>query len=175
MGRFCETPSLKSASDTEALQTNHASIVIRCRPYRNNVADEIAQTPLRVCRRARLAADEYRFDYLLSQMATPFHDRVETLGARPFGTISEHSRRVCVAKRRGASRSTIFRQAIKRVRCLRPRTVEYALKFAKRLGIGSPFGRLAAGQLRRLCELGHTHANESKIIEVARLQTPESE
>jgi 3-hydroxyisobutyrate dehydrogenase len=52
--------------------------------------------------------------------------------------------------------------------------VDYALKFARRLGIGSPFGRLAASQLRRLCDLGHSHANESKIIEVARLQTPEA-
>jgi 3-hydroxyisobutyrate dehydrogenase len=58
---------------------------------------------------------------------------------------------------------------------LRLKDVDYALKFARRLGIGSPFGRLAASQLRRLCELGHAHANESKIIEVARLQMPESE
>jgi len=57
---------------------------------------------------------------------------------------------------------------------LRLKDVDYALKFARRLGIGSPFGRLAASQLRRLCNLGHTHANESKIIEVARLQTPEA-
>jgi 3-hydroxyisobutyrate dehydrogenase len=57
---------------------------------------------------------------------------------------------------------------------LRLKDVDYALKFARRLGIGSPFGRLAASQLRRLCDLGHTHANESKIIEVARLQTPEA-
>jgi 3-hydroxyisobutyrate dehydrogenase len=57
---------------------------------------------------------------------------------------------------------------------LRLKDVDYALKFARRLGIGSPFGRLAASQLRRLCDLGHSHANESKIIEVARLQTPEA-
>jgi 3-hydroxyisobutyrate dehydrogenase len=55
---------------------------------------------------------------------------------------------------------------------LRLKDIDYALKFARRLGIGSPFGRLAASQLRRLCDLGHTRANESKIIEVARLQTP---
>jgi 3-hydroxyisobutyrate dehydrogenase len=48
---------------------------------------------------------------------------------------------------------------------LRLKDVDYALKFARRLGIGSPFGRLAASQLRRLCDLGHTRANESKIIE----------
>jgi 3-hydroxyisobutyrate dehydrogenase len=57
---------------------------------------------------------------------------------------------------------------------LRLKDVDYALKFARRLGVGSPFGRLAASQLRRLCDLGYTHANESKIIEVARLQTPEA-
>jgi 3-hydroxyisobutyrate dehydrogenase len=57
---------------------------------------------------------------------------------------------------------------------LRLKDVDYALKFARRLGIGSPFGRLAATQLRHLCDLGHPHANESKIIEVARLQTPEA-
>jgi 3-hydroxyisobutyrate dehydrogenase len=55
---------------------------------------------------------------------------------------------------------------------LRLKDVEYALQFARTLGIGSPFGELAASQLRQLCELGHTRANESKIIEVARLQTP---
>jgi 3-hydroxyisobutyrate dehydrogenase len=55
---------------------------------------------------------------------------------------------------------------------LRLKDVEYALHFARTLGIGSPFGALAATQLRQLCDLGHAHANESKIIEVARLQTP---
>ena len=57
---------------------------------------------------------------------------------------------------------------------LRLKDIDYALKFARRLGIGSPFGRLAASHLRRLCDLGHTHANESKIKEVARLQTPKA-
>src|SRR5262249_36445126 len=54
---------------------------------------------------------------------------------------------------------------------LRKKDVEYALRFAESLGIGSPFGALAAEQLRQLCDLGHTHANETKIIEVARLPT----
>jgi 3-hydroxyisobutyrate dehydrogenase len=57
---------------------------------------------------------------------------------------------------------------------LRLKDVDYALKFARRLGIGTPFGRLASSQLRLLCDLGHTRANESRIIEVARLQTPEA-
>jgi len=54
---------------------------------------------------------------------------------------------------------------------LRLKDVDYALKFAPRLGIARPFGRLAASQLRLLCDLGHTRANESKIVEVVRLQT----
>ena len=55
---------------------------------------------------------------------------------------------------------------------LRLKDVEYALQFASTLGIGTPFGQLAARQLRHLIDLGHTRANESKIIEVARLQPP---
>jgi len=57
---------------------------------------------------------------------------------------------------------------------LRLKDVDYASKLARRLGIGNPFGRLAASQFRRLCELGHSHVNESRIIEVARLQVPEA-
>jgi 3-hydroxyisobutyrate dehydrogenase-like beta-hydroxyacid dehydrogenase len=55
---------------------------------------------------------------------------------------------------------------------LRLKDVEYALKFARTLGIGSPFGQLAARQLRRLIDLGHMRANESKIMEVARSEPP---
>ncbi len=55
---------------------------------------------------------------------------------------------------------------------LRLKDVEYALQFARSHGIGSPFGALAANQLHQLCDLGHTRANESKIIEVSRIQTP---
>jgi len=57
---------------------------------------------------------------------------------------------------------------------LRLKDVEYALALARTLGIGSPFGELAARQLRHLIALGHTRANESKIIEVARLERPEA-
>ena len=56
---------------------------------------------------------------------------------------------------------------------LRLKDVEYALALARTLGLGSPFGELAAREFRELCDLGHTHTNESKIIEVARLQKPE--
>lgn len=57
---------------------------------------------------------------------------------------------------------------------LRLKDVDYALQLAQRLGIGTPFGQLAAHQLRHLRDLGHTRANESKIIEVSRIQTPQS-
>jgi 3-hydroxyisobutyrate dehydrogenase len=55
---------------------------------------------------------------------------------------------------------------------LRLKDVEYALKLARKLGIGAPFGALAAQMFRELCELGHVHCNESRIIEVARGQRP---
>ena len=54
---------------------------------------------------------------------------------------------------------------------LRLKDVEYALRFARKLGVGSPFGELAACLLRQLCELGHGQANESRIFEIARAQT----
>jgi 3-hydroxyisobutyrate dehydrogenase len=56
---------------------------------------------------------------------------------------------------------------------LRLKDVEYALRLARQIGIGSPFGALAASTLQQLCELGYAHANESKIFEVARAQTVE--
>lgn len=52
---------------------------------------------------------------------------------------------------------------------LRLKDTEYALRLAERLGVRSPFGQLTATQFRRLCELGDTDSNESKIIKVARL------
>jgi 3-hydroxyisobutyrate dehydrogenase len=55
---------------------------------------------------------------------------------------------------------------------LRLKDVDYALQFSRSLGLASPFGQLAARQLHHLIDLGHTRANESKIIEVSRLQTP---
>jgi len=55
---------------------------------------------------------------------------------------------------------------------LRMKDVEYALQLATSLEIGCPFGQLARKQFRQLCDLGYPDTNESKIIEVARLQTP---
>lgn len=53
---------------------------------------------------------------------------------------------------------------------LRLKDVTYALEFAKGLTMAVPFGRVAAKQLQQLIEMGHAAANESRIIEVARLQ-----
>jgi len=54
---------------------------------------------------------------------------------------------------------------------LRLKDVEYALRFARKLGVGSSFGELAAGLLRQLCEFGYGQQNESKIFDVARART----
>lgn len=51
---------------------------------------------------------------------------------------------------------------------LRLKDVEYALSLARKLGIGAPFGTVAAESFRRLCESGRAQANESAVIEVAR-------
>jgi 3-hydroxyisobutyrate dehydrogenase len=51
---------------------------------------------------------------------------------------------------------------------LRIKDTDYALRFAKKLGIRAPFGQVAASQLQQLIDLGYSQVNESKIIEVAR-------
>jgi len=51
---------------------------------------------------------------------------------------------------------------------LRVKDVEYALRLAKKLGMDTPFGAVAAQAYRRLCELGYADANESVVIEGAR-------
>jgi 3-hydroxyisobutyrate dehydrogenase len=53
---------------------------------------------------------------------------------------------------------------------LRLKDVRYALELARKLGIGGPFGALAGSLFQQLIERGDAHANESKIIEVSRLQ-----
>ena len=53
---------------------------------------------------------------------------------------------------------------------LRLKDVEYALRLAEKLGIRSPFGRVAADAFRLLCERGYAQANESRIFEIARAQ-----
>ena len=55
---------------------------------------------------------------------------------------------------------------------LRLKDVRYALELARQLGIGSPFGSQAETAFRRLYDLGLQDANESAVLEVARLQIP---
>lgn len=56
---------------------------------------------------------------------------------------------------------------------LRLKDVEYALRLAAELGLGSPFGVLAQRLFRQLCELGLAQENESRIVEVSRRQLSE--
>jgi 3-hydroxyisobutyrate dehydrogenase len=53
---------------------------------------------------------------------------------------------------------------------LRLKDVEYAVRFAHAVGIGSPFGALAEGIYRQLCDMGYAKLNESKVIDVCRSQ-----
>jgi 3-hydroxyisobutyrate dehydrogenase len=55
---------------------------------------------------------------------------------------------------------------------LRVKDVEYGVRFARAIGIGSPFGALAEGIYRQLCDMGYAEVNESKVIEVCRSQLP---
>jgi 3-hydroxyisobutyrate dehydrogenase len=55
---------------------------------------------------------------------------------------------------------------------LRLKDVQYGLKLAQNLGIGSPFSSLAGAKFHQLCELGFVDDNESSIIDVARREGP---
>jgi 3-hydroxyisobutyrate dehydrogenase len=55
---------------------------------------------------------------------------------------------------------------------LRVKDIEYALRMADELGVAAPFGAAARDAFRRLVELGGGAGNESRIIEVARGETP---
>jgi 3-hydroxyisobutyrate dehydrogenase len=57
---------------------------------------------------------------------------------------------------------------------LRLKDVDYGLALARRFSIGSPFGRLAGEMFRELCALDQAQTNESRIIDVARLQGAEA-
>jgi 3-hydroxyisobutyrate dehydrogenase len=57
---------------------------------------------------------------------------------------------------------------------LRLKDVEYGVRFARAIGIGSPFGALAEDIYRHLCDMGHAQVNESKVIEVCRLAASRS-
>jgi 3-hydroxyisobutyrate dehydrogenase len=51
---------------------------------------------------------------------------------------------------------------------LRLKDVDYALRLANKLDLGTPFGTLAAQAFRQLCLTGRGEENESNVIEVAR-------
>jgi 3-hydroxyisobutyrate dehydrogenase len=51
---------------------------------------------------------------------------------------------------------------------LRLKDVDYALRLARKLDLGAPFGGLAAQAFRQLCEGGDAEENESNVIKVAR-------
>jgi 3-hydroxyisobutyrate dehydrogenase len=51
---------------------------------------------------------------------------------------------------------------------LRLKDVDYALRFAAKLGLGVPFGALAGRVFQRLCASGYGDENESNVIRVAR-------
>jgi 3-hydroxyisobutyrate dehydrogenase len=51
---------------------------------------------------------------------------------------------------------------------LRLKDVEYAVRFARSLGVDSPMARAAEAVYRRLCAMGYGKMNESKVIEACR-------
>ena len=55
---------------------------------------------------------------------------------------------------------------------LRLKDVDYALQLAGSLGLGTPFGALAARAFGELCDTGHADENESNVIAVARTRSP---
>jgi 3-hydroxyisobutyrate dehydrogenase len=55
---------------------------------------------------------------------------------------------------------------------LRQKDVEYGVRFARSLGMGSPFGAVAEAIYRELCARGYAQVNESKVIDVSRGQRP---
>ena len=55
---------------------------------------------------------------------------------------------------------------------LRLKDVDYALRLARQLGLGTPFGALAARAFGQLCDTGQADVNESIVIDVARHERP---
>jgi 3-hydroxyisobutyrate dehydrogenase len=55
---------------------------------------------------------------------------------------------------------------------LRLKDVDYALRLARQLGLGTPFGALAARAFGQLCDTGQADMNESIVIDVARHERP---
>lgn len=51
---------------------------------------------------------------------------------------------------------------------LRLKDIDYALRFARQLGVPAEFGGVAQRLYRRLCEHGFAHDNESRVIDAVR-------
>jgi len=68
--------------------------------------------------------------------------------------VVRNARRICA----GEHEDVVFTPA------LRLKDVEYALRLTSRLGMGSPFGLLAARMFRQLCELGYAQENEGSRV-----------
>ena len=75
--------------------------------------------------------------------------------------VVRNTRRIVAADH---DRNIVFTSA------LRLKDVEYALRFAREIGIGSPFGALAGKLYRQLCDMGYAQVNESQIIDASRAQ-----
>ena len=58
---------------------------------------------------------------------------------------------------------------------LRLKDVDYALRLADKLGLGTPFGALAARAFGQLCDSGQADVNESNVIRVARQERSSAE
>jgi 3-hydroxyisobutyrate dehydrogenase len=58
---------------------------------------------------------------------------------------------------------------------LRLKDVDYALRLARGLGLGTPFGALAARAFGQLCDSGQADVNESNVIQVARQERSSTE
>jgi 3-hydroxyisobutyrate dehydrogenase len=56
---------------------------------------------------------------------------------------------------------------------LRLKDIRYALALARKLGLGTPFGALAATWFDALCTQAPAGINESAVIDIARSQRPE--
>ncbi|HTV97830.1 MAG TPA: NAD-binding protein [Steroidobacteraceae bacterium] len=55
---------------------------------------------------------------------------------------------------------------------LRLKDVDYALALSQQFSIGSPFGKLAGDMFRQLSVANEKPVNESKVVDVARMQAP---
>jgi len=51
---------------------------------------------------------------------------------------------------------------------LRLKDVDYGVRFAKAVGVGSPFGSVAKSTYRKLCAMGYGDLNESQVIDACR-------